>query len=193
MRARRRLIVVVLFVTACRAPASYDGVGDVVEIDAARQHVTLRHDGLRGLSAAGTVRVAVRSPELLADLGPGLRVRFTVQRQGDGLVVTRITRIATARTPRNPREVGLVPGLLRHQGRPRAAEFRGDGRVHAERIRLRTGHGSEAELALRAVAEDRSGSASVRSGVARTAAADVLASRPLLPRPATGKVTKGPR
>ena len=95
MRARRQLIVVALLVTACRAPTSYDGVGDVMEIDASRQHLTIRHDGIPGLLEAGTVRVAVRSPELLADFRPGLRVRFAVQRQGDGLVVTRIAPVAT--------------------------------------------------------------------------------------------------
>lgn len=129
MRARRRLIVVVLLVTACRAPASYDGVGDVVEIDAARQHVTLRHDGLRGLSAAGTVRVAVRSAEMLADLGPGLRVRFTVQRQGEGLVVTRIARLATGQpgihdhTPHHGGVVAMV-GMIHLEALATA-----DGRV----------------------------------------------------------------
>ena len=94
MSARRPLVLIILLVTACRTSAPYSGVGEVVEIDASRQHLTIRHEGIRGLMDPATVRVAVRSPELLAAIASGTRVRFDVQQERDGLVVTRIAPVA---------------------------------------------------------------------------------------------------
>lgn len=87
--------------SACSRPVQYSGVGDVTEVEESGQHVTIRHDAIAGVIDAGTTRFAVQSPELLAGVAPGRRVRFELRT-----------------TPGLPTELVLTRAALLDEGQP---------------------------------------------------------------------------
>ena len=93
-----RVLIVLLLLAACGGPVTYTALGDVLTIDADHRHVTIQHDDIPGLMSAMTMRFSVASPELVAALAPGARIRFTLQQGDEDLVVTSVTVLpATSR------------------------------------------------------------------------------------------------
>jgi len=112
--------LLVLGTVACGS-RTYTGVGDVVAVDAPAGAVTLRHDDIPGLMDAMTMRFPVASPDVLAGVATGTRVRFDVERRGSALRVTRIVLLGAAGGPRpgvhdhTPHHGGVVAMVgLRH-------------------------------------------------------------------------------
>ncbi|MBN9088059.1 MAG: copper-binding protein [Reyranella sp.] len=65
--------------------------GRVVKVDADAGMITIEHKPIRRLYMdAMTMIFKVRDPTLLTGLTPGDKIRFRVDRAGDGFVITRI-------------------------------------------------------------------------------------------------------
>lgn len=86
---RRTAWVLVLLVVGCQSEPRYVGVGDVVEVDAARRQAIIRHDRIDGLLDPNTTQFAVPEDAVREVLAPGARVRFEVRRLGDRWTLTR--------------------------------------------------------------------------------------------------------
>ncbi len=95
-----------LLTLACRRTTTYSGVGDVVAVDDPPRHVTISHDDIPDLMPAMTMAFPVRSPEVLAGVAPGTRVRFQLVREGENLTVTQVVPVGLAS--------GARPGLHDH-------------------------------------------------------------------------------
>jgi Cu/Ag efflux protein CusF len=114
MRAVIVLAILVLGV-ACRDTNTYTGTGNVVAVDDAHRHVTIRHDDIPGLMSAMTMRFEVRAPALLDGIAPGARVGFDVVREGEAMVVTRVALAAVIPTTTvRPAAGNTPPGVHDH-------------------------------------------------------------------------------
>jgi len=91
-----------LLVVACQRTPTYTTMGDVVEIDEDGARVTLRHDDVPRVLAAGTTAFAVASPDVWRDTPPGTRVRFDAVPRAGGLVVTAMARVDGAPAAQAP-------------------------------------------------------------------------------------------
>jgi len=118
-RALVRAAVLCALAAGCGG-STYHGEGDVVGVDPATPQVTINHEDIAGLMPAMTMSFAVRSPDVLAGVAPGSRVRFDVLKDGERLVVTRLVTLGRAsggrpgihdHTPHHGGVVGMV-GLL---------------------------------------------------------------------------------
>src|SRR5262249_44718744 len=108
-RVRRapRTVLLLVLLAGCQRSATYTGVGEVAAIDEPGARVTINHEDIPGLMPAMTMTFAVRSPAVLAGIAAGTRVRFDLVREGEDLVVTRMTALAGAGG-------GARPGLHDH-------------------------------------------------------------------------------
>ena len=86
---RRGLAAALLAVAlcACGRGHEYTGVGDVVDVDAPRLHVTIRHDDIPGYMGAMTMRFAVASPAVLDGVTAAAHVRFVLRDEGEPVVL----------------------------------------------------------------------------------------------------------
>ena len=118
-RALAVAAVLCALVAGCHG-STYHGEGDVVGVDPAARQVTINHEDIAGLMPAMTMTFAARSPDTLADVAPGSRVRFDLVKEGELLVVTRLVTLGRAsggrpgihdHTPHHGGVVGMV-GLL---------------------------------------------------------------------------------
>lgn len=79
-------------VTLAQSGASYDGRGLVVSVDAKGKKIALKHEEIKGLMPAMTMEFSVKSPELLAGVRPGDKIRFTLRPQGADFLVEKIVK-----------------------------------------------------------------------------------------------------
>lgn len=118
-----RVLLAMLFATAgCASPEKHVGVGDLLEVDAAAQQVTLRHEAIAGVAAAGTGRFALSDASTAAQIEPGARVRFELVRRTGGLTVVRLDALAQGNpglhdhTPHHGGIVGMA-GMIHLEAR----------------------------------------------------------------------------
>jgi Cu/Ag efflux protein CusF/outer membrane protein assembly factor BamB len=91
-------------VVACRAP-TYEAEGDLVAVDA--DGATIAHEKIPDLMDAMTMRFPARPASILTGARPGTRVRFELRRDGDALILVRLTPIGMA--------TGTTPGTHDHR------------------------------------------------------------------------------
>jgi WD40 repeat protein/Cu/Ag efflux protein CusF len=92
-------LLCVLAALACGGPAEHGGVGEVIAIDSPRLHATIRHEDIPGVMRAMTMRFPAASPDVLAGIAAGDRVRFTMRRRGGGWELTGVSLLAAADAP----------------------------------------------------------------------------------------------
>jgi len=108
------VVVAALLAGACARKTQYYGVGDIVEIDLARRHVTIRHDAIAGLNGAATSCLPVAVPDVLSRAAVGIRVRFELRQERGALTLTTMTPLAAGmpglhdHTPHHGGVVGMV-------------------------------------------------------------------------------------
>lgn len=102
------VVVVALVVAGCsrqeaQAPApgpvpvqKWTVKGKIVEVNAARQVVTMDHRDIPGLTAAMTMGFRVENATILNGLGAGDAVEFDLEQKPEGLTVTGLRRIDPA-------------------------------------------------------------------------------------------------
>ncbi len=103
--ARLAALVLVTVGLGC-ADDTHTVTGEIVAVDVSERHVTITHDDIPGVMPAMTMRFAVRAPEVLAGIAPGMPVRFELEKRADELVVNRIEALREG-----PR---LRPGIHDH-------------------------------------------------------------------------------
>jgi Cu/Ag efflux protein CusF len=103
--ARLAALALVTIVLGC-ADDTHTVTGEIVAVDVSERHVTIAHDDIPGVMPAMTMRFAVRAPEVLAGIAPGMPVRFELEKRADELVVNGIEALREG-----PR---LRPGIHDH-------------------------------------------------------------------------------
>jgi len=92
------LVILAIFFPQIRAAtiaesrATYEGRGSVVSLDEKAKRITLQHEEIKDLMLAMTMEFPVRSNEILNNLRPGNRVRFTLTPQGTDFVIENIEK-----------------------------------------------------------------------------------------------------
>ena len=90
------LVILAIFFPQIRAAtlagsaATYESRGSVVSLDEKANKITLKHEEIKDLIPAMTMEFSVSSNEMLNNLRPGNRVRFTLSPQGADFVIENI-------------------------------------------------------------------------------------------------------
>lgn len=93
MMRRRALAALTVLMLACQPPAPPEkliGRGVVQKIVADDRRVVVAHDDIPGFMAAMTMSFEVKNPALLAQLAPGERIRFTLEKTKDTLYLVAV-------------------------------------------------------------------------------------------------------
>jgi Cu/Ag efflux protein CusF len=144
--SRRVLLVaiaaVVSSVAACsRAePAKrYELKGQVLEVKADQQSLTVRHEDIPNFMPAMTMPYRVANPDLLKGREPGELITATLEvQEGQGQLVA-ITHVGAAPLPGNANQMAMATGLLQEGGlRWRRDCCRREMRCRTRRSSIRT-------------------------------------------------------
>jgi len=71
---------------------TYHGIGVVKSIDMKRPSVEVEHEDIPGLMPAMKMEFYVKDSSLLDGIGPGDKIRFTVENGVGGLKITEVKR-----------------------------------------------------------------------------------------------------
>src|SRR5262249_10473303 len=83
-------------VSATNQVEHFEAAGTLVSIDRDKHLLTIKHGDIKGLMSPMTMAFPVAAPELATGIGPGDRVRFTLQRNPQGLAIVALTKEASA-------------------------------------------------------------------------------------------------
>jgi protein SCO1/2 len=135
------LAAVLLAAASCSSPKRYEMRGQILAVNRDKMEILVKHEEIVGLMAAMTMPWKVRTAGMLDNLGPGDLITSEIEVGNDQAVVTRITKLGTAKpdmpAPAAPAKSGvkhLVPGdaipnqvLIDQDGRRRdLKDIRGD-------------------------------------------------------------------
>jgi Cu(I)/Ag(I) efflux system periplasmic protein CusF len=96
-------------VSAAKQIEHFDAEGTIVSIDSAKHLLTIKHGDIKGLMSPMTMAFPVASPALVTRIGPGDRVRFTLERSPQGLSIVALTKEAS---PGEARVILDVEGMV---------------------------------------------------------------------------------
>lgn len=82
-------------VSAANQIEHFDAEGTIVSVDPAKPLLTIKHSDIKGLMSPMTMAFPVASPVLVMGIGPGDRVRFTLERSPQGLSIVALTKEAS--------------------------------------------------------------------------------------------------
>lgn len=111
-------LVIALLAAACaRSDArEYPLRGQVREVDAARQEITIAHEDIPSFMPAMTMPFKVRDPRLLAERVPGDLVQATLVIEGTEAYLRSLEKVGDAPLPAPA--AGTAPSTLLHPGEP---------------------------------------------------------------------------
>ena len=102
---------------ACSSAKTYEMRGQILGINRDKMEILVKHDEIKGLMPAMTMPWKVRTANLLDNLGPGDLITSEIEVDNNQGVVTRITKLGTAKpdvpAPASPAKPGvkyLMPG-----------------------------------------------------------------------------------
>jgi protein SCO1/2 len=100
-------LAVLLAALACgvESTETYEGTGVVRSVDRGNNQIEIAHDEIPGFMPAMTMSFDVASPEILAAVEPGMKVRFELERRATTL---RITDLEVTGQGGSPVEGGLL-------------------------------------------------------------------------------------
>lgn len=111
------LAAALLVAASCSSPKTYEMRGQILGINRDKLEVLVKHDEIEGLMPAMTMPWKVRSANMLDTLGPGDLITSEIEVDNNQGVVTKITKIGTAKpdlpAPGGPTPPGveyLMPG-----------------------------------------------------------------------------------
>ena len=112
------VLVAALFVaTACGNAKTYEMRGQILGINRDKMEILVKHEDIEGLMPAMTMPWKVRTANMLDNLGPGDLITSEIEVDNNQGVVTRITKLGTAKpdvpAPAAPAKPGvkyLMPG-----------------------------------------------------------------------------------
>jgi Cu/Ag efflux protein CusF len=115
MPTRRAAFALWLCVVAgCARTGDHPGTGTIIAVDQERAIVIIRHEAIPDVMAAMTMRFAVPTPEILAGVRPGDRVRFTLRREKNDFVVTSLAVTERGKDVRPPAAAAEGEGVHDH-------------------------------------------------------------------------------
>jgi len=111
------LAAALLTAASCSHAKTYEMRGQILGINRDKMEILVKHEDIKGLMPAMTMPWKVRTANLLDTLGPGDLITSEIEVDGNQGVVTRITKIGTAKpdvpAPAGPAKPGvkyLMPG-----------------------------------------------------------------------------------
>ena len=102
------LLGAVLVAASCSSPKTYEMRGQILGINRDKLEILVKHDAIEGLMPAMTMPWKVRSANMLDTLGPGDLITSEIEVDDNQGVVTKITKIGTAK-PDVPAPGGPAP------------------------------------------------------------------------------------
>src|SRR5918992_913001 len=102
------LFAAVLVAASCSSPKTYEMRGQILGINRDKLEVLVKHEEIEGLMPAMTMPWKVRSANMLDTLGPGDLITSEIEVDDNQGVVTKITKIGTAK-PDVPVPGGAAP------------------------------------------------------------------------------------
>lgn len=91
------LLAGLLAATSCSSARHYEMRGQVLAVNRDKLEILVKHEAIEGLMAAMTMPWKVRTSSMLDNLGPGDLITSEIEVGGDQGVVTKITKLGTAR------------------------------------------------------------------------------------------------
>ena len=139
------LIAAVLLTAACSSARHYEMRGQILGINRDKMEILVKHEEIEGFMSAMTMPWKVKTAGMLDNLGPGDLITSEIEVDGAQAVVTKITKLGTAKpdvpAPASPASPGvrlIQPGdqipdpvLLDQDGRRRSFTDVRAGRVAA--------------------------------------------------------------
>jgi protein SCO1 len=110
----RRLIpvlVVLLAAISCSAPRRYEMRGQILGVNRDKLEVLVKHDEIVGLMPAMTMPWRVKSANLLDTIGPGDLITSELEVENNQGVITKITKLGTAKPDTPPPAAPAKPGV----------------------------------------------------------------------------------
>jgi protein SCO1/2 len=111
------LLAALLFAASCSAAKTYEMRGQILGINRDKMEILVKHEDIPGLMPAMTMPWKVQTANMLDNLGPGDLITSEIVVDDNEGVVTKITKLGTAKPdvpePAGPSQPGvkyLVPG-----------------------------------------------------------------------------------
>jgi protein SCO1/2 len=110
------LLGAVLVAASCSSPKTYEMRGQILGVNRDKLEILVKHEAIEGLMPAMTMPWKVRSANMLDTLGPGDLITSEIEVDDNQGVVTKITKIGTAKPdvpaggPAPPGVKYLMPG-----------------------------------------------------------------------------------
>jgi protein SCO1 len=111
------LLAGLLAAASCSSPKRYEMRGQILAVNRDKMEILVKHEEIPGLMAAMTMPWKVRSASMLDNLGPGDLIASEIEVDDNQGVVTKITKLGTAKpdipapgAPAKPGVKFLMPG-----------------------------------------------------------------------------------
>lgn len=111
------LLAALLFAASCSTAKTYEMRGQILGVNRDKMEILVKHDEIPGLMAAMTMPWKVKTANMLDNIGPGDLITSEIVVEHNQGVVTKITKLGTAKpdvpAPAGPSQPGvkyLAPG-----------------------------------------------------------------------------------
>jgi protein SCO1/2 len=112
MKSRVLTLVAVLVVAlSCSSAKTYEMRGQILGVNRDKMEILVKHDEIEGLMPAMTMPWKVRTASMLDNLGPGDLITSEIEVANNQGVVTRITKLGTAKPDVPPPGAPAGPGV----------------------------------------------------------------------------------
>jgi protein SCO1 len=105
------LIAVLLAAAACSSVEQYEMRGQILGINRDKMEILVKHEEIEGFMPAMTMPWKVKTAGMLDNLGPGDLITSEIEVDGANSVVTKITKLGTARPDVPPPASPAAPGV----------------------------------------------------------------------------------
>lgn len=105
------VLAVLIAMLACSAPRRYEMRGQILGVNRDKLEVLVKHDEIVGLMPAMTMPWRVRSANMLDNLGPGDLIASELEVEDNQGVITKITKLGTAKPDMPTPAAPAAPGV----------------------------------------------------------------------------------
>ncbi|HKY20219.1 MAG TPA: SCO family protein [Vicinamibacterales bacterium] len=105
------LLVLLLTAASCSSAKHYDMRGQILAVNRDKLEILVKHDDIEGLMPAMTMPWKVRTAGMLDNLGPGDLIASAIEVDGSQSVVTKITKVGTAKPDMPPAAAPATAGV----------------------------------------------------------------------------------
>jgi protein SCO1/2 len=105
------VVVALLALLSCSEPRRYEMRGQILGVNRDKLEVLVKHDEIVGLMPAMTMPWRVRSADMLDAIGPGDLITSELEVENNQGVITKITKLGTAKPDMPPPAAPAKPGV----------------------------------------------------------------------------------